>query len=252
MSFLAPAPMRDHHHAQGDHALCLEHLAVGYDPATPLLRDIDLDLPQGSLTALWGPNGSGKSSLLKTLAGLLPPLSGHVLIHNQPPRQARQRVAYLPQQDDIQWHFPITVRHLVTMGRYVHLGWFRKPQAADRRAAQQTLAQLNLPDLADRPIGELSGGQRQRVLLARALLQGADVLLLDEPTTALDAESRATFFDTLRTLRENNITAVVATHEESAADAGFDFHWCLHCNEVLADTVAPPAHKEHHHDGCSD
>jgi manganese/zinc/iron transport system ATP- binding protein len=138
------------------------------------LEGVSLRVPDGARIALVGPNGAGKSTLLKAIAGLLKPKAGEIRVYGMPVGTCRHRVAYLPQRGEIDWAFPITVRGMVTMGRFVHLGWLRRPGPEDRSIVEAELARLGLTDLAERQIGQLSGGQQQRLLLARALVQRAD------------------------------------------------------------------------------
>ncbi|MBM2810287.1 MAG: putative transporter ATP-binding protein [Chloroflexi bacterium] len=181
--------------------------------SAPALSDANLTVPVGSLVALVGANGAGKSTLLKAIVGLVPLQAGEILVHGQPFSSQRRRVAYLPQIGELDWHFPVSLHRLVVTGRYVHLGWLRRPGRRDAEMASAALARLGLDDLMGRQIGQLSGGQRQRALLARAMVQQADVLLLDEPFTAVDAESRSVLIEVLRELRRQEVTVLVATHD---------------------------------------
>jgi manganese/zinc/iron transport system ATP- binding protein len=131
-------------------------------------------------------------------------------------------VAYLPQREEIDWRFPISVERLVLTGRYVHLGWLRRPKARDYQIARAVMGQLGLTDLADRQIGRLSGGQQQRVLVARALAQGADMLLLDEPLNAVDANTRAVLHNVFQDLHRQGKTVLVATHDLGRLASEFD------------------------------
>ena len=176
----------------------------------------------GAQVALVGANGAGKSTLLKAIAGLLPVRHGSIAIYGNPVGACNHRVAYLPQRGEIDWRFPISLRRLVLTGRYVHLGWFRRPTKADAAIANAMIEQLGLTSLADRQISQLSGGQQQRVLLARALAQEADLLLLDEPLNAVDAETRATVGDVLRRLRSQGKTVITATHDLGRLETDFD------------------------------
>ncbi len=205
----------------GEPALLVRDLHVGYDQRD-VLQGVTLHVPVGARVALIGANGAGKSTLFKTVAGLLPIRSGEVRIYGRPVGACHHRVAYLPQRSEIDWHFPITVRRLVVSGRYVHLGWFRRPRPEDWRIVDAMLARLQIDDLADRQIGQLSGGQQQRVMLARALAQGADLLLLDEPLNAVDAETRAIVASVLAEEKANGRTIVVATHDLDRLESDYD------------------------------
>lgn len=207
----------------GAPALATDRLSVCYPGTDRLaLRGVSVRAERGSRVALVGPNGAGKSTLLKAVAGLLPVAEGGVRIYGNAVGACHHRVAYLPQRGDIDWTFPVPVSRFVLTGRYVHLGWFRRPGACDREVVAAVLARLGLGALADRPIGRLSGGQQQRALLARALAQGADLLLLDEPLNAVDAETRDVIYAVLAELKAEGKTLVVATHDLGRLADAFD------------------------------
>jgi manganese/zinc/iron transport system ATP- binding protein len=198
----------------GAPALELRQLSVTHiGRNTPALQHLSLTIAPGELVALTGPNGAGKSTILKTVAGLLKPTTGDVRIFGLPVGACHHRVAYLPQRGEIDWRFPISVERLVMTGRYVHLGWLRRPGRQDRQYALETLERLGIAHLADRQIGELSGGQQQRALIARILVQEADLILLDEPTNAIDAATRETIARVLADLRHQGRTVIMATHD---------------------------------------
>jgi ABC-type Mn2+/Zn2+ transport system ATPase subunit len=204
-------------------ALVADELTVGYPGSPrPAVKQVCLRIPPGTRVALVGPNGAGKSSLLKAIAGLLPVSGGSLRIHGNPVGACHHRVAYLPQRGEIDWRFPISVEHLVLTGRYVHLGWFRRPGARDYQVARAVMERLGLSELAQRQIGRLSGGQQQRVLVARALAQGADLLLLDEPLNAVDACTRAALHDVFQHLHQQGKTILVATHDLGRLAGEFD------------------------------
>jgi ABC-type Mn2+/Zn2+ transport system ATPase subunit len=216
----------------------------------PAVNHVTLRVPQGSRVALLGANGAGKSTLLKAAAGLLPLSSGSILVHGSPAGGCCHRVAYLAQRGDLDWRFPMTVRRLVLTGRYVHLGWFRRPTKEDHKIVEKTLDLLQIRDLADRRISELSGGQQQRTLLARAMAQEADMLLLDEPMNAVDAQTRQIVRDVLRSLAREGRTIVAATHDTHDIEVSFDkvIHLSCGCKEeagsiedvTVLNVVKPP------------
>ena len=177
------------------------------------LVDVDLALPAGRVTALIGPNGSGKTTLLHLLAGLLAPTSGSVAVLGADPADVRPRVAYVLQTPTVGEHLPVTVREAVAMGRYPRRGALGRLRAADRDAVAVAMDRLDVADLADRQVAELSGGQRQRVLVAQGLAQEADVLLLDEPVTALDVVSRRRILEVVEEERSAGRTVVLTTHD---------------------------------------
>lgn len=207
----------------GAPALELHDLTVGYPgSAGPALDAVSLRVPVGVRAALVGANGSGKSTLLKAAVGLLQPGAGTIRIYGQPVGACHHRVAYLPQRSEIDWRFPVTLERLVLAGRYVHLGWIHRPGRNDRAIVAETLERLGLSDLAQRQISQLSGGQQQRALLARALVQGADLLLLDEPLSAVDAVSRQIIARVLDELRRAGKSALVATHHLDRIEEEYD------------------------------
>ncbi|TVQ28155.1 MAG: ABC transporter ATP-binding protein [Spirochaetaceae bacterium] len=186
------------------------------------LQGISISIPQASCVALIGSNGSGKSTLMKAICGILPPQRGTVRIAGLPIGGCHHRVAYLPQHGAINWRFPVTVRRLVLAGRFVHLGWIRRPGRRDYEIVDEALDNLGMTDLADRQIGMLSGGQQQRALLARALAQDAEVLLLDEPLTGVDHITRQVFERVINSLIQRGRTILTATHDTSVREAGYD------------------------------
>jgi manganese/zinc/iron transport system ATP- binding protein len=203
-------------------ALVVDDLTVDYSGSDrPAVARISLRVSAGACVALVGPNGAGKSTLLKAIAGLLP-FHGTICVYGNPVGACHHRVAYLPQGGDVDWQFPISVERLVLTGRYVHLGWFRWPGKQDYEIAREVLARLGLTELAARQIGKLSGGQQQRALLARALAQGADLLLLDEPLNTVDAETRETIHAVLRDLQRQGKTIHCATHDLGRLASDFD------------------------------
>jgi ABC-type Mn2+/Zn2+ transport system ATPase subunit len=219
----------------GSPALEAHHVSATYAGATTLaLHDVCVRVPIGASVALVGHNGSGKSTLLKAIAGLLPINSGAIYIFGQRPGACHHRVAYLPQRGNVDWRFPINVRKLVLTGRYVHLGWLQRPRALDRDLADNALERLGLGPLADRQIGQLSGGQQQRALLARALAQEADLLLLDEPLNAVDADTRETVATVLADLKTQGKSMLVATHDLGRLEADFDGALYLHQGKEIA------------------
>jgi ABC-type Mn2+/Zn2+ transport system ATPase subunit len=204
-------------------AVVADDLTAGYPGSSrPAVQQVCLRVPPGTRVALVGHNGAGKSSLLKAIAGLLPCSRGSLRIYGNAVGACPQRVAYLPQREEIDWRFPISVERLVLTGRYVHLGWFRRPGARDYQITRAVMERLGLSNLAGRQIGRLSGGQQQRVLVARALAQGADLLLLDEPLNAVDAGTRAALRDVFRDLHQRGKTVLVATHELGRLAGEFD------------------------------
>ncbi|MGQ4596619.1 ATP-binding cassette domain-containing protein [Nocardia sp. R6R-6] len=179
------------------------------------LDGVDLTLDSGRVCGLIGMNGSGKSTLFKTIMGLVQPDGGSVRINGGPPVAARRAgiLGYVPQSEDVDWSFPLSVRDVVMTGRYGRLGFTRRARKADREAVAHALERVELTDLADRQIGQLSGGQKKRAFVARGLAQGATVLLLDEPFAGVDKRSEATITTLLRELAADGATILVSTHD---------------------------------------
>ena len=198
--------------------LSLDDVTAGYGEE-PVLHDVSLTVPPGTLVGVIGPNGSGKSTLLKAILSLAPSVEGTILLDGRPIATQRERVAYVPQREAVDWSFPVSAEQVVMMGRYRRVGWVRMPGPTDRAAVRGALERVMLTDLAGRQIGALSGGQQQRVFLARALVQEASVLLLDEPMTGVDQTTEQLIVDLLRELRDAGTTILHATHDlESAAE----------------------------------
>jgi ABC-type Mn2+/Zn2+ transport system ATPase subunit len=239
-----PFPYSRGRHAAPDPAapaLATDRLSVCYPGTRRLaLRGVSVRAARGSRVALVGPNGAGKSTLLKAVAGLVPAAAGEVRVYGNPVGACHHRVAYLPQRGDIDWTYPIPVSRFVLAGRYVHLGWLRRPGRYDREVAAAVLDRLGLGPLADRPVGRLSGGQQQRALLARALAQEADLLLLDEPLNAVDAETKDIIYAVMADLRADGKTLVVATHDLGRQADAFDAAVYLQNGEVASQAV--PTH----------
>lgn len=179
------------------------------------LDGVDLTVAPGAITGLIGMNGSGKSTLLKVIAGAVRPDHGTVLVDGVDPGAARRAgaIAWVPQSEQVDWSFPISVREVVMMGRYGHQGFTRRVRPADRAAVAEALERVELTDLADRQIGRLSGGQRKRAFVARGIAQDARVLLLDEPFAGVDRRSEATIVRLLHELADDGRTVLVSTHD---------------------------------------
>ena len=195
-------------------AIRVQGITVHYGDV-PALRDVSLAVARGRVCGLVGMNGSGKSTLFKTIMGLVEPEAGTVTIDGEPPSRARRSgvVGYVPQAEDVDWSFPLTVRDVVMTGRYGHMGFTRRPRRADREAVAHALERVELTDLADRQIGQLSGGQRKRAFVARGIAQGAKILLLDEPFAGVDKRSEATITRLLRDMAADGATVLVSTHD---------------------------------------
>lgn len=207
-----------HAHAH-HHRLEVDKLRVSYREVLAL-DGVSFATECGRSIALIGPNGAGKSTLLKALAGLLPMDAGSILWRGRPLTRSSHEIAYLPQRGDVDWHFPITVRGLVEMGRYPNLGWWRAYSRHDAEIVQRALAAMDLLELQDRQISALSGGQQQRAFIARALAQEAHVLLLDEPFTGLDKPAQENLSRLFRELTSEG-RLLIASHHDLQTVRGF-------------------------------
>ncbi len=201
------------------HRLDIRDLTVAYR-RIPAVHHVNLQLHCGTSVALLGPNGAGKTSFFKALVGLVKPETGSVSLGGH--GDVRSDIAYLPQRENIDWDFPVTVRGLAEMGRYARLGWWRRFGAADRAAVDRALATMELADLAHRQIGALSGGQQQRAFLARALAQEAHVLLLDEPFTGLDQPAQELLSAALRRIVAAGNLVIASHHDLKTVPALFE------------------------------
>jgi ABC-type Mn2+/Zn2+ transport system ATPase subunit len=185
------------------------------------LRDVTLEIPCGSSTAILGGNGAGKSTLLRAVLGWQPLAAGEIRIGDSHAQHARPRLAYVPQRHSVDWDFPITVRGVVEQGRYPSLGLFQRMGSADRIRVEGALEELGIAELGDRQIRRLSGGQQQRVFLARALAQGGDIFLLDEPFSGLDLFGAEELGHILRNWEAQGRTVLAAVHDLEVARACF-------------------------------
>lgn len=210
--------------------LSVRNLSVAYQKK-PVIRQLGFDVPEGKLIAIVGPNGAGKSTLIKAALGLVPRLSGEVSFYGKPYAEQRRLVGYVPQRESVDWDFPTNALDVVTMGRYGHLGWFKRPGKADKRIALDCLAKVGMTDFADRQISQLSGGQQQRVFLARALAQDASLYLMDEPFVGVDAATEKAIITLLNELKSGGKTVLVVHHDLATVEAYFD--WVLLMNVEL-------------------
>jgi ABC-type Mn2+/Zn2+ transport system ATPase subunit len=177
-----------------------------------------LDMHPGELLVLIGTNGSGKSTLLKTLAGLIHPVHGDLHVLGQHAGQLPTRVAYLPQHPVSSHTLPLQVRDVVTMGRFAHLGLFKRTSSSDRDIVSSAMQRTGIDAQANKPIRDLSGGQQQRTHLAQVLAREAEILLLDEPTAGLDINGRKLVAELVAAERARGVTVVMATHELADAE----------------------------------
>ena len=217
-------------------AIAAHGLTVRYGTVTAL-EDVSFEVPAGTRVAVVGPNGSGKSTLFAAAVGLLPPAAGTIDVRSR-------RLAYLPQQLHVDPTFPITVKDVVTMGRWGDLGWLRRPSRRDRQLVTDAMEELGIGDLASRRLSELSGGQRQRALVAQAAAQEADVLLLDEPFSGVDRPTAEVIRALMRRWSSEGRTLLVATHDLERAAEDFDLTLALNRGVVAFGDAAAVANED--------
>lgn len=194
--------------------LRVDDLTVKYN-GTHALSGVSFDVQSGERVAIVGPNGAGKSTLFKALVGLVQPNKGRIETNGA-------RFGYVTQRSAVDWDFPVTVHDVVMMGRIAQMGWLRWQRSKDRDVVQQCLQQVGMLEYAGRQIAELSGGQQQRVFIARALAQEANILLMDEPFSGVDAPSQETILSLLNELHSRGVTIIVSTHDLNLAVERFD------------------------------
>ncbi|WP_314587643.1 metal ABC transporter ATP-binding protein [Paenibacillus terrigena] len=211
--------------------LTVEGLTVAYQKK-PVLRNVSFEVPEGKLIGIIGPNGAGKSTMIKAILGLLPRVSGETQIYGRPYKEMRRKVGYVPQRESVDWDFPTNALDVVMMGRYGHLGWFKRPGAKEREIAMDCLRKVGMADYAHRQISQLSGGQQQRVFLARALAQNADLYFMDEPFVGVDAMTERAIITLLNELKAQGKTVLVVHHDLATVKEYFDWVMLLNVEMV--------------------
>ena len=199
---------------EAESGIITSDLTVTYNNGTTALRNVSFEIPTGTITALVGVNGAGKSTLFKALMGFIPTVKGEISILGQSVKSALKEnfIAYVPQAEEVDWSFPVLVQDVVMMGRYGHMGFFRKTRKQDILEVERALNRVGMTDFKDRQIGELSGGQRKRVFLARALAQKSKIILLDEPFTGVDVKTETAIIKLLGEMRKEGKIMLVSTH----------------------------------------
>lgn len=220
-----------------DVPLSVHDLTVAYH-RKPVIWDISFDVPAGTLVGVVGPNGAGKSTLLKAVMDLTPRASGRIEVFGDTYRHQRHRVGYVPQRESVDWDFPVDALDVVAMGLYSKIGWCLPVRKEHRQAAMEALERVGIADLARRQISQLSGGQQQRTFLARALVQEADLYLMDEPFAAVDAATERAIVQILHEMKRNGKTAVVIHHDLQTVPEYFDYVVLLNMRIVAHGPVA--------------
>jgi len=219
------------------HPVSIKDLTVAYREK-PVLWDVDLDIPAGSLAAIIGPNGAGKSTLIKAALGLIPAAAGTVEFFGKPYHKNRHLVGYVPQRTSVDWDFPTDALDVVLMGTYGALGWVKRPGKPQREWALECLAKVGMADFAKRQISQLSGGQQQRVFLARALAQNAQLYFMDEPFVGVDALTEKAIVALLHELRAQGKTVICVHHDLDSAPDYFDWVALLNVRLIAAGPFA--------------
>ena len=223
--------------------LSVHDLTVAYH-RRPVIWDVGFEIPPGSLVGVVGPNGAGKSTLLKAIMGLVPVASGKIQLFGGTYQQNRYRVGYVPQRESVDWDFPVNVLDVVTMGMYRKIGWFRPVRRVHRLRAMEALERVGIAELAHQQISQLSGGQQQRTFLARALVQEAELYLMDEPLAAVDAATEKAIIQILKGLQSEGKSAVVIHHDLQTVVEYFDYIILLNMRVVAHGPVAEVFHAE--------
>ena len=226
--------------------LAIHDLTVAYH-RKPVLWDIELNIPQGTLAGIVGPNGAGKSTLLKACLDLIPKTSGEVLIYGKPYEDQRDLIVYVPQRESVDWDFPVSALDVVIMGTYRQLGWFKRVGKAQRLQAREALEQVGIGHLAERQISQLSGGQQQRVFLARALVQDAEIYCMDEPFAAVDAATEQAIIELLQNLNAKGKTVLCVHHDLATVSRYFDHLVLLNMRIVASGPTSETFTRENLH-----
>jgi len=226
-----------------EYAVEVHDLTVAYD-IKPVLLDIDLSVPKGKLVAIVGPNGAGKTTLIKAMLGMIKPVSGAVRFQDFENDKLKNKIAYVPQSDSVDWDFPATAMDVVMMGRYGHLGWLKRPGKEDKSMALEMLEKVGMRDYASRQISRLSGGQRQRVFLARALIQHAEIYFMDEPFRGVDAQTEKSIVGILKELKQQGKTVVIVHHDLQTVSDYFDWVTLINLRVVANGPVEEVFHEE--------
>ncbi len=217
-------------------AIQIDDLTVAYD-YKPVLWDIDLVIPEGVLMAIVGPNGAGKSTLIKSILGIIKPIAGTVQVFGKPYKKQVDKVAYVPQKGSVDWDFPTTALDVVMMGTYGSLGWIKRPGQKEKKASLEALEKVGMLEFKSRQISQLSGGQQQRIFLARALVQNAEIYLMDEPFQGVDATTEKAIINILKELRHAGKTLIVVHHDLQTVPEYFDWVTFLNVKGIASGPV---------------
>lgn len=227
-------------------ALIVRNLSVAYNKEQ-VLMDINLSIPKGKLVAIIGPNGAGKTTLMKSILSIIKPQKGEVIFPILSTKIRKNEISYVPQSGSVDWDFPITVLEVVMMGRYGYLGWLKKCGRNEKKLAMEMLEKVGMKEYHNRQIGQLSGGQQQRVFLARALVQNAEIYLLDEPFKGVDAQTETIIVTLLKELRNQGKTVIVVHHNLDTVEAYFDWSILINKSIIACGPVKDTFNQENLH-----
>lgn len=217
--------------------ITIKDLTVVYHEK-PVIWDLDLQIPQGSMCGIIGPNGSGKTTLLKSILGIIKPITGSIKIANEPFNKSKHKIAYVPQRNSVDWTFPVSVHDVVMMGRYAELSWWQRPTKKDFEIVAWALEQVLMTPYQNRHISQLSGGQQQRVFLARALAQQADIFMLDEPFAGIDMVTEQLILKLLQKLQNQEKTIIVVHHDLTTVKQYFDWTFLMNVKHIACGPTA--------------
>ncbi len=204
----------------------------------PVIWDLDLQIPQGSMCCIVGPNGSGKTTLLKSILGIIKPITGSIKIFDKPFHKSQHKIAYVPQKNSVDWTFPVSVHDVIMMGRYGALSWWQRPTKKDFEIVAWALDQVLMSPFKNRQISQLSGGQQQRVFLARALAQQTDIFMLDEPFAGIDMITEQLILKLLQKLQSQGKTIIVVHHDLTTVQQYFDWTFLMNIKHIACGPTA--------------
>lgn len=200
----------------------IEKLVVAYDEDKPVLDNFNLGIEKGKMTAFVGPNGAGKSTLIKAILEFVKPITGSITINGNKYAQEKKKIAYVPQRGSVDWDFPTTLYDVVEMGSYGRVGFLKRVPKNEKNRVMEAIEKVDMLEYIDRQISQLSGGQQQRVFIARALVQDAEIYLLDEPFQGIDKKTEGSIVKILKGLREEGKTVIVVHHDLQTVPEYFD------------------------------
>ena len=200
----------------------IEKLVVAYDEDKPVLDNFNLGIEKGKMTAFVGPNGAGKSTLIKAILEFVKPITGSITINGKKYAQEKKKIAYVPQRGSVDWDFPTTLYDVVEMGSYGRVGFLKRVPKSEKKRVMEAIEKVDMLEYVDRQISQLSGGQQQRVFIARALVQDAEIYLLDEPFQGIDKKTEGSIVKILKGLKEEGKTVIVVHHDLQTVPEYFD------------------------------